>query len=146
MEPVMGELLAATSTASNAGKGKGKGKGPPLPDSAALAKGQGKGPYFPTPKPSPSKKGEAAEPITVNVMFLDGRCEPVQVPASDTVRMLKEKLSEMLEYSAYRQTLVFEGRILRNHEFLSDVGVVEESLLNICIKTPNPLNVDDEVT
>eukprot|EP00746_Dinoflagellata_sp_MGD_P130447 gnl/MRDRNA2_/MRDRNA2_64377_c0_seq1.p1 gnl/MRDRNA2_/MRDRNA2_64377_c0~~gnl/MRDRNA2_/MRDRNA2_64377_c0_seq1.p1 ORF type:complete len:234 (+),score=64.78 gnl/MRDRNA2_/MRDRNA2_64377_c0_seq1:91-702(+) len=134
------------------GKGKGKGKAPPLPDSTALAKGKGKSsPYksgqhaTPPCAPSASKKVEAAPVITVNVMFMDGRTESVEVPASDTVRMLKEKLTNMLEYSAYRQALIFNGKIMRDHEVLRYSGVEDGSLLNICIKTPNPCQVDDDV-
>lgn len=129
---------------------KGKGKRPPFPESAA--KGKGKGPPLPgsTPKgkgkgpPRPTGKVDRS-PILINVLFLDGRTETLQVLTSDTVHMLKDKLSSTLEYSAYRQTLIFDGFILPNAAVLSDCGVVDGSTLNICIKTPNPLNVDDEV-
>jgi len=59
--------------------------------------------------------------------------------------MLKEKLADKLEFSAYRQTLIFDGRILQNTAILADLGVVDDSILNVCIKTPNPLNVDADI-
>jgi hypothetical protein len=148
-------------------KGKGRGKGPAPPDAATLAKGKGKGlapmshhslgsnaaSSVPVPpdefpqfiSPPSSKKVGSGPPINVSVMFLDGRCESVQVLASDTVQILKEKLGELLEYSAYRQTLIFNGVILRSVAILADVGVVDGSVLTVCIKTPNPLNVDHDV-
>jgi hypothetical protein len=174
LQAVHGELLGSIAGATKGtgkgqsqpehvtakGKGKGKGKGPPPPDTTTLAKSKGKGsasasatghssgayasPSSSRPSSS-SKKVEAGPPIDVSVMFLDGRIESVQVLASDSVRTLKEKLRDKLEYSAYRQVLIFNGMVLRNAVPLDEMGVVDGSLLNVCIKTPNPLSVDDDV-
>merc|ERR1712025_565573 len=72
---------------------------------------------------------------------MDGNCVEMEVPASDSVRLLKESLSDKLQFSAARQMLVMDGKILEDGPTLADQGVVDGCVMSVCIKTPNPLGV-----